>query len=134
MGQNFDQAKCDNTSWPRPNILHQSVITKIENLPKNPEKVEKNFDTIWFHRSEFFKNSHKNSEFLQLLFCCVCVSKYIINSDYSCQNIVSSIISVNISIVWLSIIFRTEHEMSKIFRNLARWSADICHVSAQYIY
>ena len=25
MGQNFDQAKCDNTSWPGPNILTGSV-------------------------------------------------------------------------------------------------------------
>ena len=25
MGQNFDQAKCDNTFWPRPNILTGSV-------------------------------------------------------------------------------------------------------------
>ena len=27
MGQNFDQAKCDNTFWPRPNILKGSVHT-----------------------------------------------------------------------------------------------------------
>ena len=25
MGQNFDLAKCDNTFWPRPDILHPSV-------------------------------------------------------------------------------------------------------------
>ena len=28
MGQNYDQAKRDNTFWPRPNILHPSVTVK----------------------------------------------------------------------------------------------------------
>ena len=28
MGQNFDQAKCDGTFWPRPNILKGSVCLK----------------------------------------------------------------------------------------------------------
>ena len=29
MGQNFDQAKRDNTFWPRPNILHPSVCRSL---------------------------------------------------------------------------------------------------------
>ena len=29
MGPNFDQAKHDNTFWPRPNILHPNVLDKI---------------------------------------------------------------------------------------------------------
>ena len=29
MGQNFDQAKCDNTFWPMPNILKGSVLPII---------------------------------------------------------------------------------------------------------
>ena len=31
MGQNFDQDKCDNTFWPRPNILHPSVLFWVLN-------------------------------------------------------------------------------------------------------
>ena len=31
MGQNFDQAKRDNTFWPRPNILHPSVYVPTWN-------------------------------------------------------------------------------------------------------
>ena len=33
MSQNFDQAKCDNTFWPRPNILTGSVVKIASTLP-----------------------------------------------------------------------------------------------------
>ena len=44
MAQNFDQAKCDNTFWPTPNILGGSVsFVECGEYKKITEKLFKNF-------------------------------------------------------------------------------------------
>ena len=53
MGQNFDQAKCDNNFWPRPKILCPSVLqmnsaavsTKIKQNAL--EALECRYNKVW---------------------------------------------------------------------------------------
>ena len=83
MGQNFDQAKRDNTFWPRPNILHPSVVTKIAllnnqfkllrcqilsrfiNLPKNRylDIAEMNNQTDWNWQKNIFEPTQIHTSF-----------------------------------------------------------------------
>ena len=68
MGQNFDQAKRDNTFWPWPNILNGIVwlpiFTKSNNGKVNPKLWFVNLFAVllaehwlfWFHSTKNFKN------------------------------------------------------------------------------
>ena len=58
MGQNFDQAKCDNTFWPRPNILTGSVVNYVR---------EREFSVLIFYFSFFYSKVTKDGKNLEML-------------------------------------------------------------------
>ena len=63
LGWNYDQAKCDNTFWPRPNIMHPSVC-KVLN-PKYDKYSTKSCISAFFGK---IGQSRKYWQFLK--FCC----------------------------------------------------------------
>ena len=62
MGQNFDQAKCDNTFWPRPNILTGSVCSMHSYSTKNSS-------TKFCTRNGFYRRWHTHLRTSFLLYC-----------------------------------------------------------------
>ena len=68
MGQNFDQAKCDNTFWPRPNILTGSV-TYPKVIFCFLESLFQQQIMLISHRSEFWNTRRKTAMiFSKLIF------------------------------------------------------------------
>ena len=68
MAQNFDQAKCDNTFWPRPNIMTGSVLpsfvfiiisfwSDMGILGKSQENIP-----IWILRKEMNSRSYSHNQ------------------------------------------------------------------------